>query len=203
MEMLAPITITSRVDLFRRKKTGGGRYNRNQAHRQAGCSHFSSDSLNAMLKAVDLSMINGNGASNVSSIKAKKNRQSGEHKFRALHIEDDDEIRFLVKAFLKGYVDVDPAADADEALNQTYEKKYDLIIMDINLGEGLDGIEASRKIRDISYYRDVPIIAATANGNSEIRNQCIEVGMDAFLLKPFMKKDLINTIEQVMEDRLQ
>ncbi|MDG5766369.1 response regulator [Balneolales bacterium ANBcel1] len=138
---------------------------------------------------------------------AKRKQRESEHhplarKIKALHIEDDDEIRFLVKAFLKNLVDVDPAADGDEAITNSTNNKYDLIITDINLGAGIDGIEAAREIRNIGYYRNVPIIAATANGTSEVRNQCLEAGMDAFLLKPFMKRDLINTVEQVMENRM-
>lgn len=138
----------------------------------------------------------------VDTEKSEKNAQKSIHKkIRALHIEDDDEIRFLVKAFLKNYIDVDPAVDGDDAILHSSTTRYDLIITDINLGIGIDGIQASRQIRNMSYYRDVPIIAATANGTSQVRNQCMDVGMDAFLLKPFMKQDLISTIEQVLENR--
>ena len=120
-------------------------------------------------------------------------------KIRALHIEDDQIIRHLVKAYLKNYIDVDEAENGDEALLRSKNHLYDLIISDINLGDGMDGIEACREIKTMSRYRHVPIIAATANSQSTVRNQCFEIGMNAFLIKPFMKEELIQTIQKVLK----
>ncbi|MEX0679810.1 MAG: response regulator [Balneolales bacterium] len=128
-------------------------------------------------------------------------RSSRKRRYRVLHIEDDPEIQYLVQIFLKKEMDVDSVLDGPEALTQTSDNSYDLIITDINLGGGMDGIEATREIRNRMEYKDIPVIAATANAGSEIRNQCKDVGMEAFLLKPFMKQDLLNIIEQVMENR--
>ncbi|MDI6401049.1 response regulator [Balneolaceae bacterium ANBcel3] len=132
-------------------------------------------------------------------VESGEKKEGEDFKIRALHIEDDDEIRFLVKAFLKKFANVDSVIDGYQAISHSLENEYDLIIADINLGDGMNGIEAVKEIKTSDKCKNIPVIAATAYGTSDIRTQCIEAGMDAFLLKPFMKRDLISTIEKVME----
>ncbi len=201
MDMYSPTTITSRIEFFPRSSQLAipssllGQDIRREEYR-----------VNSGKSSSNLSLINfanGNGHASEYSINGSplKSIKKSEHKYKVLHIEDDEQVRFLVQAFLKSYVDIHPAANGIEALNCTSNVVYDLIITDINLGNGLSGIETARIIRDMKHYSDIPIIAATANADSEVRNDCIEAGMDAFILKPFMKNDLISTIDQVMSNR--
>lgn len=121
---------------------------------------------------------------------------------RTLHVEDNAEIRSIVKYFLrKKRFQVDYAETGIDALNLAKEDSYDVIIMDVNLGDGIDGIETTRRLRKMAQYKDVPIIAVTANLTTNIRENCLDAGMDAFLPKPFQKEDLIDTIRNVMEKR--
>ncbi len=121
---------------------------------------------------------------------------------RTLHVEDNAEVRSIVKYFLrKKRFQVDAAENGAEALQLAKDEHYDVIIMDVNLGEGMDGIETTRQLRRIEQYKDVPIIAVTANLTTNIREHCLEAGMDAFLPKPFQKEDLLNTIRLVMQKR--
>jgi CheY-like chemotaxis protein len=126
----------------------------------------------------------------------------GPETLRTLHVEDNAEVRSIVKYFLrKKRFHVDAAESGQDALQLAQEERYDVIIMDVNLGEGMDGIETTRRLRGLSNYKDVPIIAVTANLTTNIREHCLEAGMDAFLPKPFQKEDLLNTIRHVMEKR--
>jgi CheY-like chemotaxis protein len=201
MDMYSPTTIASRVEFFPRSTQLSipssllGQNIRREEYR------VNSGKSSSNLRLVNF--VNGNGSANEpeTSGSALKSVKKSEKKYRVLHIEDDEQVRYLVQAFLKHYVDIQPVANGIEALNCTSNTVYDLIITDINLGNGLNGIETARIIRDMKNYADVPIIAATANADSEVRNECIDAGMDAFLLKPFMKNDLINTIDQVMCNR--
>lgn len=118
---------------------------------------------------------------------------------RTLHVEDNAEIRSIVNYFLKKDFDLQFAPDGNNALNLINRYSFDVIIMDINLGDGIDGIETARQIRKLDSYRNVPIIAVTANLSSATRDSCLEVGMDAFLPKPFRREDLVNTINFVLE----
>jgi CheY-like chemotaxis protein len=120
---------------------------------------------------------------------------------RTLHIEDNAEIRLIVKCFLRKNFTVESVATGQQALEIIRQKKFDLIIVDINLGDGPDGIETARLIRNVEGYADTPIIAATANLYTDVRDNCIKAGIDAFIQKPFLKIDLVNTISQVIYNR--
>lgn len=120
---------------------------------------------------------------------------------RTLHIEDNAEIRSISNYFLKKYFDLKLAPDGKDPLNLVKENSFDVIIMDINLGDALDGIETAHKIRKMDSYKYVPVIAVTANLASSTRNSCLDAGMDAFLPKPFRREDLINTINFVLEHK--
>jgi signal transduction histidine kinase/CheY-like chemotaxis protein len=61
---------------------------------------------------------------------------------------------------------------------------YDLVLMDLHL-PGMDGLEATRRIRALEGAGNVPVIALTANASSEDRDACTGAGMDAFVVKPF------------------
>jgi len=201
MDMYSPTTIASRVEFFPRSTQLSipssllGQNIRREEYRDI--SGKSSSNLRLV------NFINGNGVTTESHTNGSPQKSIGKpaQKYKVLHIEDDEQVRFLVQKFLKQYVDIQPAANGIEALNCTSNTVYDLIITDINLGNGLNGIETARIIRDMKNYADVPIIAATANADTEVRNECMDAGMDAFLLKPFMKNDLINAIDQVMCNR--
>ncbi len=68
----------------------------------------------------------------------------------------------------------------------------DVILMDCQMPV-LDGLEATRRIRDVERragWSRVPVVALTANSASEDRARCAEAGMDAFLSKPFTEEEL-------------
>lgn len=80
---------------------------------------------------------------------------------------------------------VDVASNGAEALSLCTNTHYDLIFMDIGLGEGMDGYDVTYQIRHLSSpIKDTPIIALTAHGGDENKQRCIEAGMDAVLTKP-------------------
>ena len=84
------------------------------------------------------------------------------------------------------------AQNGNEAVAKFSEAAFDIVFMDIQMPE-MDGIEATRRIRDIEAgagSRRTPIIAATAHAFQEERNKCINAGMDDFLSKPFSVKDI-------------
>ena len=99
--------------------------------------------------------------------------------------------RLLVTHLLKklGYR-VSIAVDGAEAINRWQEEKPDIILMDIQMPV-LDGLEATRKIRELENQdgNRVTIIAATAGAMIADRDKCIEAGMDDYISKPIRMDD--------------
>jgi CheY-like chemotaxis protein len=75
---------------------------------------------------------------------------------------------------------------------------FDLILMDLQMPE-MDGWDATRKIReqDRARGRRIPIIALTAHAMSHIREQCLDAGMDAVIVKPFDPDVFYESIEGI------
>ncbi len=103
---------------------------------------------------------------------------------RVLLAEDDDFNREIATILLEdlGLV-VEVAEDGQAALEMATKSAYDLILMDMQMPR-LDGLEATRRIRNQGVGSAVPIVAMTANAFAEDRIRCLEAGMNDFLTKP-------------------
>lgn len=78
------------------------------------------------------------------------------------------------------------------------EKVFDIILMDVQMPE-VDGIEATRQIRQLPHYTDTPIIGVTAGNVLGEREKCLEAGMSDFLPKPMRLQDLRGVLEKFMQ----
>ena len=87
-----------------------------------------------------------------------------------------------------GY-EVDLAEHGEIALSMLEKAPYSLVLMDCNMPV-MDGYEASRRIRADPRWKDLPIIALTANALHEDRQRCQDAGMSDYLAKPFKREDL-------------
>lgn len=101
-------------------------------------------------------------------------------------IADDEPINREVAQMLLEDVGlkVETAEDGADALRKAQESPYALILMDMQMPR-IDGLEATRQLRQIPATRHLPIIAMTANAFAEDRQRCFEAGMNDFLPKPF------------------
>jgi PAS domain S-box-containing protein len=84
---------------------------------------------------------------------------------------------------------VDEAKDGAEAVALAQKINYAAIFMDMQMPI-LNGLDATRQIRELPGYRDIPIIAMTANAFAEDKAECLAAGMNDFLIKPFNPDDL-------------
>jgi hypothetical protein len=104
---------------------------------------------------------------------------------RILLVEDEPINAEITLALLEQVgMRADVAVDGLAAVARARERKYALILMDVQM-PGLNGIEATRAIRGESRNRDTPILALTANALEEDRRACLDAGMNAHVGKPF------------------
>ena len=82
------------------------------------------------------------------------------------------------------------AADGDTAVDAAARFRPDLVLMDLRLPGGIDGLEATRRIRRSDLGPATRIIAISASAYDLDRRECFAAGCDAFLAKPFREEDL-------------
>ena len=121
---------------------------------------------------------------------------------KILLVEDNELNQEIAVEILKeaGFI-VDVAVDGSVAVAKMSVSKpgqYDLILMDIQMPI-MDGYEATKKIRAMEneYYKQIPIIAMTANAFEEDRARASQVGMNGYLIKPIQINEMLKTINSI------
>ncbi|MFT5756460.1 MAG: CheY-like chemotaxis protein [Alteromonadaceae bacterium] len=95
----------------------------------------------------------------------------------------------------EGY-NVDAAEDGIVALQKIKEHTYDLILMDLFMPK-LDGLNVTKKIREISGGKDIPVIALTGNKNKELVRKWASYGLKGYIIKPSSRDDIISSVRKV------
>lgn len=115
---------------------------------------------------------------------------------KVLVVEDDNISMELVSEILnaEGFK-TEAASNGLEAIRMTDKVLYDIILMDIEL-PGMDGIEATRIIKNNLKYKDVPIIAYTASAMRRDKERIMKAGLDDYISKPIDVSDFINRMEK-------
>ena len=116
---------------------------------------------------------------------------------RILCVEDSDDSLFMLHRRLsRAGFDVTVATNGTEGVEWATTSQPDLILMDLNL-PGLDGREATRRLKSRPETKHIPIIVLTADTSKKSRDDAIDAGCDDFLQKPIDFGQLVERIRSL------
>lgn len=120
------------------------------------------------------------------------------HRSRVLVVEDDPANRQLAVRILEreGY-QVEQADGGPRALEIAEAMPVDLVLMDLSM-PGMDGLETTRRLRQLAGHATTPVIALTAHAMTEDTQNAIAAGCDDVMVKPYRPAELIATVVRVL-----
>jgi CheY-like chemotaxis protein len=123
--------------------------------------------------------------------------------FHILIVEDSMIAQVVLKTqMIKHGCTADTASDGESALMQALSVAYDVILMDIGLGEGPDGFEVTAAIKEQSdINKETPIIAVTSHSEPEFQAKATAVGMVGYFNKPFNAENTVKILDFLKNER--
>ena len=112
-----------------------------------------------------------------------------------LAVDDSALMQEMIKRALTGYCQVLVASNAVDALNLIYHEKISLLLLDVSMPD-MDGLELCRTIRNMSQFRDLPIIMVTARDGFFDKVKGKLAGSTEYLTKPFDAEKLRQLVNQ-------
>ena len=97
-------------------------------------------------------------------------------------------------------IPVDVVNDGEIAINKLKDNKYDLILMDVQM-PNMDGLTATRKIREQLQNENIPIIAMTAHAMKGDKEKCLSVGMNDYISKPIEPEKLYKVLYNWLKEK--
>ncbi|MFZ1729055.1 MAG: response regulator [Bacteroidota bacterium] len=115
-----------------------------------------------------------------------------------LVVEDDEQSQKYMRILLSREFEVFIAAGSSQAWEVLESENVALILMDLSLRDGEDGLKITRRIRETAPNPDVPIIALTAHAFPEDRKRSLEAGCNDYVSKPFQWVHLKSVIDKFL-----
>jgi len=118
-----------------------------------------------------------------------------------LLVEDFEDSRFMMRQLLEmaGY-NVVEATDGEEAIELAVAEQPELILMDLSLPK-LDGLSATRRIRQHRGLSEVPIVAVSAHDSPGLRTEALAAGCDEYVTKPIDFDQLSSLLNRLLPGR--
>ena len=127
-------------------------------------------------------------------------KNSNDSRGTILVVDDFDDTRLLLRTWLqkKGFRVVE-AENGNRAIAAAESSRPDLIIMDVEMPE-LDGLAATRKIRELKDFAAVPIVAVSAYGADQYRDHALAAGCNEYVSTPFEPDELERLIRALLNN---
>lgn len=125
------------------------------------------------------------------------NTSSAKTKPSLLLVEDNDDLRNVMRRILSDYFNISEASCGEAALLQLEDKDIDIIVSDIMM-PGMNGFELCKKIKEGFETKHIPVILLTAKTSDMDRIEGYEVGADGYICKPLNISVLLAKIENLL-----
>jgi two-component system, OmpR family, phosphate regulon response regulator PhoB len=120
---------------------------------------------------------------------------------KILIVDDQLEVRELVSVTLRmGDYKIFQAKSGKEAIEMVNTEKPDLVIMDVMMPGEIDGLQATRFLKNKTETKNTIIIMLTAKGQEFDKKLGFEAGADDYFIKPFSPLDLIRKVEDILKE---
>ena len=119
---------------------------------------------------------------------------------QALVVEDSPTMRQLIGFALRRIPDleVDEADDGVAGLKKLAEKRFDILITDINMPI-MDGLKLVSLVRKDEKHKDIPIVIITTEGAAEDRQRALNLGANAYITKPIQAPQVIDCVRKLLD----
>ena len=117
-----------------------------------------------------------------------------------LLVEDNTELLTLMANLLAPHFNVKTAVNGEKAQRLIQKTALDVIVTDVMMPV-MDGIELTKWIKGNDDYSQLPVIMLTAKTQDADRNEAYQTGADEYITKPFVLKDLLIRIENIIKNR--
>lgn len=168
---------------------------------KAGIDHFLPKPITASTLYDAILHVNG---VTVGQEGQRRDVEIADVEFHGVHLllaEDNEANKFVAEEILTAAgFELDIASNGREAVEQFKQKPYAAILMDVQMPE-MDGLEATRRIREELQGRPLPIIAMTANAMKSEEDACRAAGMDDFVSKPVDRAALFQALRKWVSSR--
>ncbi|MBM2813718.1 MAG: NarL family signal transduction histidine kinase [Ignavibacteria bacterium] len=124
---------------------------------------------------------------------------SDENRIDILLVENDEFSIILIKKILSRKYNIHLAKDGNSSIEMCRQTKYSIILMDINLGFGLNGLDATRAIKKLEGYENTPVIAITAYTLKKDIKSIFDAGCSHYFPKPLDIDKFLITLNEIVQ----
>ena len=116
-----------------------------------------------------------------------------------LVVDDYAETRRLIYFYLRDRYHVVTAPSAEEALDYLAEHPVDLVVMDINFQDGMNGMAATERIRADPDLAHLPVLAISAYAYPDDRTRFLNAGFNDYIAKPIFKDRMLKKLRTLLD----
>jgi PAS domain S-box-containing protein len=113
-----------------------------------------------------------------------------------LVVEDNPFNSEVIRNYLRECHSITYTRDGVMAIHLATQRHFDLILMDINLGIGLNGVDTAHRIRMLPGYEKIPVVAVTGYAMVGDKEALLDKGFNDYISKPFTKEDILDVVQK-------